>query len=404
MATSWRHYLATLVFSLLVLACGKSPEEARKELAELNIPFSRESFIERVRNGDTVAVSLFLRAGMSPDVRAEGDNPALAIAAARGDVSLVEALLAEGADVDIATDGATALYFAIVSNRNLSSSSGATKGHRRIVELLLAKRADPNAKGRYYGQSPVKWTAKFGDHDLLNLLLQHDGNRADALSAAAAASQTGVVEDLLERGTDANALDSDGWPALSRASAESAKLLVEGGADVEVRSPEGGTPLHYAAREGQEPKVSLLLASGAKVNARVERPANAPALERITSEEKAEFRELIRAEAQDSETIKEQFVRLSEETRVFAAIFERPAEGLPAGSTPLIRAASLLHADCVRVLLNNGADVNAEDRRGRTALMWAAYGRDKWPSLHGEGTEDAYRAVRSLLIEAGASE
>ncbi len=42
------------------------------------------------------------------------------------------------------------------------------------------------------------------------------------------------------------------------------------------------------------------------------------------------------------------------------------------GVTALIRAASLGHADCVRLLMDRGADKEAKDKNGMTALICAA--------------------------------
>ncbi len=60
--------------------------------------------------------------------------------------------------------------------------------------------------------------------------------------------------------------------------------------------------------------------------------------------------------------------------------------------TPLVWAAAYLHADTARVLIENGADLEAIGRAGKnsgTALMWAA----KKPGS---------RAVVTLLLDAGA--
>jgi ankyrin repeat protein len=47
-----------------------------------------------------------------------------------------------------------------------------------------------------------------------------------------------------------------------------AELLLAGGAEVNARTGEGGTPLHYAAANGCKDVVELLLARGAEINAR----------------------------------------------------------------------------------------------------------------------------------------
>lgn len=59
------------------------------------------------------------------------------------------------------------------------------------------------------------------------------------------------------------------------------------------------------------------------------------------------------------------------------------------GSTPLHRAAARGHAPAIRALLDGGADIEAEDARGRRALHWAA----------GSGSGQAVRA----LLQRGAT-
>lgn len=62
-----------LLLCFFLMGCSQSPEEtqkeARKELAELNITYSKESFVTAVLNFDSNVVTMFLQAGMSPDVQ-----------------------------------------------------------------------------------------------------------------------------------------------------------------------------------------------------------------------------------------------------------------------------------------------------------------------------------------------
>ncbi len=51
---------------------------------------------------------------------------------------------------------------------------------------------------------------------------------------------------------------------------ETAKALIEAGADVNAKHGDGVTPLLLAAREGQAETVKLLIKAGADVNAEIE--------------------------------------------------------------------------------------------------------------------------------------
>jgi ankyrin repeat protein len=119
--------------------------------------------------------------------------------------------------------------------------------------------------------------AAVGDVERLGELLDDDPARADALAAdgffplalAAYFCQPAAVRLLLERGADvhATARNAMGVQALHAAvaarSAESVRLLLDAGADPNVRQHGGWTPLMGAAAHGDDEIVDLLLGHGA---------------------------------------------------------------------------------------------------------------------------------------------
>jgi len=68
------HRIILTALLLLLTGCQQSPEQARKELAELGVEFSPSVFHESAENGDVVVVELFLTAGMNPDITDEDDD------------------------------------------------------------------------------------------------------------------------------------------------------------------------------------------------------------------------------------------------------------------------------------------------------------------------------------------
>jgi ankyrin repeat protein len=91
------------------------------------------------------------------------------------------------------------------------------------------------------------------------------------LHAAVVGGQKKVVEFLITKGADVNAKDRGGYTPLFYAvwhnREETAKLLLDKGADPNVRSVWNRTPLHWAVRQGgSKEMIELLVAKGADVN------------------------------------------------------------------------------------------------------------------------------------------
>src|SRR5262245_2636974 len=143
---------------------------------------------------------------------------------------------------------------------------------------------------------------------------------SNELFAALKTGATGPVQRLLERGADASAIDADGTPAIMAATlfgdAKLVELLLSHGADVNRADKSGSTALMWAVPDVE--KVRVLLARGASVNAK-------------------------------SETERTAFL--------VAASYPRTVELL-------------------KVLLDKGADMRAQDRAGATALSLAVRSAD----------------------------
>ena len=110
---------------LLLTGCQQTPEQARRELAELGVEFTAPVFHASAENGDVVVVELFLKAGMNPDITNEDDVAPLMRAISKNNLSIARALLDSGAKIDYEKNDITLLDLA------------AGLGHTEMVGLLV---------------------------------------------------------------------------------------------------------------------------------------------------------------------------------------------------------------------------------------------------------------------------
>jgi ankyrin repeat protein len=218
-----------------------------------------------------------LAAGASLEARDRLGAMPLTHAARAGQRALVELFLGKGAPIDgrdIA--GSTALYVAAENERQAT------------VALLLAKGANPNLPGRS-GLTPLTAAAFKGNDRIVEQLLSQAAAPADpnvvdatgkaAITYAAARGFAGIVRRLLDAGVDArfrygNALTALMWAAghedgVGVQAAESVvDLLLSRGAEVDAVDDRGRTALMMAAELGHAELVEMLIGRGADQTAR----------------------------------------------------------------------------------------------------------------------------------------
>ncbi len=208
-------------------------------------------------------------------------------------------------------------------------------------------------------------------------------------------SDAATLERLLKQGTDPNKRNDANATALMWAATdlEKTRLLLDHGADVNARSDDFRTPLMVAAtRQGNIAVVKLLLERSANVNPNP-KPADmgSPLVQAGTAGDAEVMQLLIDHGAE---------VKAAAEPLLVSAITNRCAKCLElvvaknpdkeAFTAALAETAYLADVNSIRLLLDHGADVNAFDPTGRTALMYAAVS-DLLPT-----------DTMKLLIERGA--
>ena len=124
---------------------------------------------DAAREGDSGAVGALLRRGALPNGFRIGPFSRLPLFDALGaqDTKSVAMLLHAGANVNRCDgEGYTLLGLAVLSGTDIDPAK--TQG---MVELLVRSGANPKARSAPFGLTPVEWTRRLRDRQLLRLLL-----------------------------------------------------------------------------------------------------------------------------------------------------------------------------------------------------------------------------------------
>ena len=144
------------------------------------------------------------------------------------------------------------------------------------VRNALERGLDPNVLSED-GQCALYLAIREDNPKVIELLLSWPGVKLDQRNAvgetplmmAALKGQVELMRRLLDRGA---AVHLEGWSPLHYAatgpSPAAVRLLLDKGAPVDARSPNGSTPLMMAARYGDEKSVVLLVERGADIGLR----------------------------------------------------------------------------------------------------------------------------------------
>ena len=200
-----------------------------------------------------------------------------------------------------------------------------------------------------------------------------------ALTWAVRNGDLSLVRALVGRGAEVNALDENGMTPLmyqpKQHAPEVMKALIELGADPNRRGASQRTPLIYASISGGVDAVMLLIESGSEIDAREADGATA-LMNAAQLGHDAKVRLLLKLGANPNLVDNAGQTALMKaakhvELPYWLALQEsgkltRPKANESAGSSP-----GLANNGSVEALLQAGAQVNAKDKKGQTALMLA---------------------------------
>ena len=360
---------------------------------------------------------LFTAHPQDPDAAYGYFGAPLNAALVRKYLDIAQFLLDHGAvGENMGDHGRTGLYIA------------SSRGYANIVRSLVDRGANLNARCGDWGtmfEGQVWWTplhaAIYNDHPDIAVLLLEGGADPEtrsskdhtALGMASFRGQANVVRSLIDRGADLNAKSKDwdqygnkvaGAPlnmAIKKNRQDIVLLLLEGGADTEIRRSWDETPLYVASRYGYVDIVRQLISHGADLNA--ESFFGPTALHGASENGRAEISRILLEHGANPNALDIEdrtALHLTKKATVVELLLGYGANvdvRDNAGWTPLHFAAWSLCLEVVMALLDCGADPHAETDWGETPFQ-LANAPDEWASK-----EDQAQVIQLLSERTGES-
>ena len=408
---------------------------------------AESSLLEAAMKPDAAAIKSLLKKKLDVNAAADDGTRALHWAVRYDDVATAKMLIDAGADVSLANHyGLTPLIEAC------------NNGDAAMSELLLKAGADPNTTDKT-GETVLMIATRAGSTAIVKTLLDHGATvdakepsyQQTALMIAVREDHPDIVKILIEHKADVNAQTRIGKmpePRKPGAGGGSHGVgIVRGGwpeRGMRNPTPGGMTPLMYAARDGHLETAKMLIEAGADVN-KVEANDTTPLVMALINDKMDVAQYLIErgadinaadwwgrtplwsaVDARNMEVngpVKDNHVDRTRALKMVELLIDRGADVnarvkevppvrrwlAPLGSlswvdvtgqTAFFRAALAGDAESMRLLLKHGADPKINTYEGTTPLMAAAGVNWVFNETYDEGPEALLEAVK-ICIEQG---
>lgn len=323
---------------------------------------------------------------------------ALHIAVEKGDIYVIEHLLKSGANINLRcfTKGYTPLHLSVEKKRD------------RIVELLLIHKPNIDILDKS-GKSILHLAVEKGYKQIVEHILKYfpdvniKSNRATIATAICSntVTHTAILKRLLNYGFKVNPEDTSNWDLMCKAIEQEYGEIVEDllkyGIDVNMLNLLfGGTFLHVATKYKREETVKLLVKYGANVNAKDINEKHS--LYYAVENSDLEITKLLLTNGADVNQPDSLSIAVSRNCKEMVELLLQSGANITAcdvfGRTALhftflnrftvlnktstfsccknLINANCIKADIAKLLLEQGANVNAQTKHGLTALHAAA--------------------------------
>jgi ankyrin repeat protein len=350
-----------------------------------------------VRQDDPDMVDRLIQAGANVKAANRYGVTALYLACENGSAPMIAKLLDAGADANAATtEGETPLM------------TVARTGSVDAAKVLLARGADVNSKEQWRRQTPLMWAVAESHPEMAQELIAHGAD-------VNARQVTWNWERQMTKEPREKWMPLGGLTPLLFAARQGcldcARILLKAGAEINAADPNNISPALMAVINGHYDFAALLLDQGADPNVADETGRTAlyaavdmhtmPGSNRPSPNEvdnKLTSMDLIQALLAHGANVNAQLKKI----QPYRTKLDRGDDTmLGTGTTPLLRAAKAGDAEVIQALLAKGGDVKLPTKSGITPLMAAAGLGTKEEDTTGRKKTEA-EAIASIQLCLGA--